>query len=202
MSSATSPWPSGAGVRVRDLCHPAYGKRVAGLPPRARPKLPDQRTAAGGLRQDAGEDSRPKRSPTTPAEPEQPSPLAAHVDRAGRPAPNFVLAFVLMACVYMVHNEVDEYFSARRSPTTSLMPSPIARTASNPATPSSASTTSRTQPGRRGQPRLLNLNRTVHSRMCTTAALPNTTSSSPPRRPPPRLLHRQPGLVPKMQPRR
>ena len=27
------------------------------------------------------------------------------------PAANFVLAFVLMACVYMVHNEVDEYFS-------------------------------------------------------------------------------------------
>jgi len=36
------------------------------------------------------------------------------------PAANFVLAFVLMACVYMVHNEVDEYFSGRRSPTTSL----------------------------------------------------------------------------------
>ena len=44
------------------------------------------------------------------------------------PAANFVLAFVLMACVYMVHNEVDEYFSGPAVTDYISQPSPIART--------------------------------------------------------------------------
>jgi len=44
------------------------------------------------------------------------------------PAANFVLAFVLMACVYMVHNEVDEYFSGPAVTDYISPASPVAKT--------------------------------------------------------------------------
>jgi regulator of sigma E protease len=44
------------------------------------------------------------------------------------PAANFVLAFVLMAAVYMVHNEVDEYFSGPAVTDYISPASPVART--------------------------------------------------------------------------
>jgi len=118
------------------------------------------------------------------------------------PAANFVLAFVLMACVYMVHNEVDEYFSGS-AVTDYISPAgPVARTGiqsgdtivrfDNVEDPTWDDV---------GNHCLLNLNRTVpfsflhNGRRVDTAFFIASTAATPDDFSPDTL-----GFVPKMQP--